>query len=80
MTLHPSATPLLTVQDLATRLNVSRRMVETLLTQVDAPKPIRIGRLRRWTEEDLGLWIRRLRSTSEPGGERVAPEEVRVDH
>ena len=39
------------------RLGVSRRHVENMLAAGDLPRPVRLGRLRRWSNEQIDRWI-----------------------
>lgn len=42
----------------AERLNVCRRQVEFMLAAKEIPPPIRIGKLRRWSETQIDAWIK----------------------
>ncbi len=64
MPLQPNAPRLLTTRDLASRLQISTRTLETLLKTNDAPAPVLVGRQRRWTEEDFVLWVEKMRPHS----------------
>lgn len=39
------------------RLDVSRRQVELMFSRGELPAAIRIGRIRKWTEEQVNEWI-----------------------
>ena len=45
--------PLLTIKQVAAYLAVSVRTLERELAAGAFPKPVRIGRLRRWRQEDI---------------------------
>lgn len=48
---------LLTLEQLAERLNVSRRTVENLVRAQRGPHFIRIGRAKRFRAEDIESWL-----------------------
>lgn len=50
-------TPLWDAKALADYLQVSRRTMETMIARGDAPPHLRIGRQRRWRQEDVQSWV-----------------------
>ncbi len=46
------------IEEWMTRLDLSRRRVEQMLACGDLPPPIRLGRLRRWTDDQIDAYIR----------------------
>lgn len=48
---------LLTLDQVAERLNVSRRTIENLLRAKKGPQFIRIGRTKRFRPEDVESWV-----------------------
>lgn len=54
-----------TLADIADRLQVSIRTVYRL---PGFPPPIRMGRLVRWREEDVDVWIAEQRAPGKRGG------------
>lgn len=50
--------PMLSADDLAARLSVSRRTVDALDAAGDLPPAVRIGRQRRWDRGAVETWIR----------------------
>ena len=51
------AQSLLTVQQLAMRLNCSARHVERLVKKKAFPSPVRLGALVRWRVDEIERWI-----------------------
>jgi hypothetical protein len=52
--------PLLGIDDLATVLKCSRRLVERMRSAGKVPKPdIKIGKMPRWKPETIRAWIER---------------------
>jgi len=52
------AAPLLTVKQVATRINCSQRTVYRLADSGDMPRPLKIGGwLVRWRASDIDKWI-----------------------
>jgi prophage regulatory protein len=50
--------PLLTIVQVAKRLNVDKRTVERMVEAGDFPAPIRVGRAGiRWPQSDIDAWI-----------------------
>ena len=49
---------LLTLNEVAARLGVCRRMAENLLASGRLPPPVRFGRVRRWADEQLDAFIK----------------------
>ena len=50
---HP---PLMTARDVAALLRISLRRLEQLVAEGEAPRFMRIGRLRRWRRDDVMRW------------------------
>ena len=48
---------LVSTNELANRLGISVRMLETLIAKGQVPPFIKIGRLRRWHPERVDAWI-----------------------
>jgi len=48
---------LMSAKDVASRLAVSLRTFETMVSEGNAPPFARIGRLRKWRSEDVETWI-----------------------
>ena len=56
--LPPGIEPLLSLNDLATVLNCSRRLVERMRAAGKVPKPdLKVGRMPRWRAEMIRRWI-----------------------
>ena len=53
-----AVSPMLSADDLAARLGVSRRTVDGLDAAGDLPPALRIGRQRRWDRGAVEAWIR----------------------
>lgn len=47
---------LMSAAEVATYLGISKRSLESLLAQGDAPRYIKVGHLRRWRQEELIDW------------------------
>src|SRR5262245_6296558 len=57
-TLPPGIEPMLGIDDLATLLSCSRRLVERMRSAGKVPKPdIKIGKMPRWKPETIRRWI-----------------------
>ncbi|MGZ3238625.1 MAG: helix-turn-helix transcriptional regulator [Burkholderiaceae bacterium] len=52
------STKLLTADEVAKRLRISLRTLETIVAAGDGPPFCRIGRSRRWDQDQLDSWIR----------------------
>lgn len=48
---------LLTCADVARRLNVSLSFFRKLVQSERAPKPLKLGRARRWPAETIDAWL-----------------------
>ena len=48
---------LVTTNDLAQRLKVSRRHIFRLLAAGKLPRPVRVGAAIRWRQSDIDLWL-----------------------
>lgn len=48
---------LLTLEQVAERLNVSRRTIENLVRAKKGPRFIRIGRAKRFRADDVDAWV-----------------------
>lgn len=48
---------LLSKKNLASQLSISQRKVDDMNTRHLIPEPVRIGRLVRWREDDIRLWV-----------------------
>jgi excisionase family DNA binding protein len=48
---------MLSLKEVAGRLGVCARTAETLLAEGRLPKPVRFGRLRKWSEDQIDAWI-----------------------
>jgi excisionase family DNA binding protein len=58
---------LLTAQEVADILRVSLRKLEQMVAAGTAPQHYRIGRLRRWSVDEVEQWLEdRLRSKGQP--------------
>ena len=55
-------TELLTVKDLADRLQISQRQCWKLLASERLPKPVRIGRSVRWSAAVIARWLEKLQA------------------
>jgi len=53
-------TSLLTSEDVAARLGISKRHVHNLVTEGNFPPPMKVGRLNRWRELDVDSFVERL--------------------
>lgn len=50
--------PLLSISDVASVLNVGRRTLERMIAASEFPSPdLRIGKMPRWRQETLNAWI-----------------------
>ncbi|MHB8388292.1 MAG: helix-turn-helix transcriptional regulator [Acidobacteriaceae bacterium] len=47
------------IEEWCRRLQICRRQAELMLSRGELPAPIRIGRLRRWTGEQIDGWLTR---------------------
>jgi excisionase family DNA binding protein len=62
---------LLDGNETAQRLGCTRRHLERLLAQGDAPPSVRLGRLRRFSESALDTWIaQRVEAAAPASGRR----------
>ena len=48
---------MLNIKQVAERLGVCVRKAETMLAEGRLPKPVRFGRLRKWSEAQMDEWI-----------------------
>jgi predicted DNA-binding transcriptional regulator AlpA len=56
--LPPGVEPLLSINDLATVLSCSRRLVERMCAGGKVPKPdLKVGRMPRWRADTIRRWI-----------------------
>lgn len=53
-------TSLLTSEDVAARLRISKRHVHNLVTEGNFPPPMKVGRLNRWRELDVDCYVEQL--------------------
>ncbi len=53
-------TSLLTSEDVATRLRISKRHVYNLVNEGSFPPPMKVGRLNRWRNLDVDCYVERL--------------------
>jgi excisionase family DNA binding protein len=49
--------PLLSIRELASMLQVSTRTISRMKSEGSLPKPIFIGRLVRWKRKDIEAWL-----------------------
>lgn len=49
------------------RLRVCRRQAELMIGRGQIPPPVRIGKLRRWTSQQIDEWITRRAEAAEAG-------------
>ena len=56
-TSFPESSPLLSANDLARRLNVSRRSIWRWRSAGKLPAPVVVGRLIRWRRDEIERWI-----------------------
>ena len=47
------------IEEWCSRLQICRRQAELMLSRGELPAPIRIGRLRRWTGDQIDGWLAR---------------------
>ncbi|MHB8257119.1 MAG: helix-turn-helix transcriptional regulator [Acidiferrobacterales bacterium] len=47
------------IEEWCNRLQICRRQAELMIARGELPAPIRIGRLRRWTGEQIDGWLTR---------------------
>jgi excisionase family DNA binding protein len=52
--------PMLTAQQVAALLSLSLRRFEQMVATGQAPRHVRVGRLRRWHQADVKAWMDRL--------------------
>ncbi len=45
------------IEEWCSRLQICRRQAELMIARGELPAPIRIGRLRRWTGEQIDAWL-----------------------
>ena len=48
---------MLNIDEVAERLGVCRRKAEQMLADGRLPRPVRFGRLRKWSEDQIDEWI-----------------------
>lgn len=74
---------LLSASEVAETLGISRRRFETLISEEGGPPYLTIGRMRKWTPEDVKSWVRasvsreaksRARRSGETSGEQASEE------
>ncbi|MCZ4352647.1 helix-turn-helix domain-containing protein [Roseovarius aestuarii] len=53
-------TSLLTSEDVAARLRISKRHIHNLIAEGNFPPPMKVGRLNRWRELDVDCYVERL--------------------
>lgn len=53
-------TSLLTPEDVAARLQISKRQIHNLVNDGDFPPPMKVGRLNRWRELDVDNYVEQL--------------------
>ncbi len=53
-------TSLLTPEDVAARLQISKRQIHNLINDGDFPPPMKVGRLNRWRELDVDNYVEQL--------------------
>ena len=53
-------TSLLTPEDVAARLQISKRQINNLVNDGDFPPPMKVGRLNRWRELDVDNYVEQL--------------------
>lgn len=55
---HPAVLPMLSLEDIATRLQVSRSTVERMRRNGELPEPDQlVGRLLRWEASTIESWL-----------------------
>lgn len=73
---------MLTLNDVAARLGLCRRTVEQLLAEGRLPRPVRFGRVRRWSDEQINAFIQaeveRAGGHLEPPATRRGPGRPRT--
>ncbi len=48
---------MLNLDEVAAQLGVCRRTAEVMLAEGRLPRPVRFGRVRRWSEDQIDTWI-----------------------
>ena len=51
---------LLNIHDVARMLQISARKIELMVASGELPRPIRLGRLRRWRPDTIEAWLANL--------------------
>ncbi len=54
------------IREWQARLKICRRQAEIMIARGELPPPIRIGKLRRWTDEQINGWISERVASSTP--------------
>jgi excisionase family DNA binding protein len=57
---------LIDAEELANFLKISLRTLNTLIAENKVPMPMRVGRLRRWTESEVMDWLESNRDKPSP--------------
>ena len=65
---------MLNIDEVAARLGVCRRTAEAMLAEGRLARPVRIGRLRRWSDEQIDRFI--VAEVARAGGSVVPAEPV----
>ena len=65
------------IEEWCSRLQICRRQAELMLSRGELPKPIRIGRLRRWTGEQIDAWLTQRIEEAEQGPATRCPGRPR---
>ncbi len=66
---------MLDIDEVAARLGVCRRTAEAMLAEGRLPRPVRFGRLRRWSDDQVDAWI--AAEIARFGGGLAAPAAAR---
>ena len=57
---------LISLDELASRLSISKAMIYRLIQRKDFPRPVKIGKASRWDEGQVNQWVEsRLPTTGE---------------
>ena len=67
---------MLNIDEVAARLGVCRRTAEAMLAEGRLPRPVRFGRLRRWSDEQIDQTIVAEVARAGAGGSVVSAELV----
>ena len=74
---------MLDLNEVADRLGVCRRTAEKMLAEGRLPRPVRFGRLRKWSEDQMDAWIvaevARVGGGSVPAAPRRGPGRPRTE-